>query len=268
MMYLSDQIKALNDQMARMNERVNALQASQDALEKKAAASMGSDLVALRKEVKQDLLDTKAAMRELSAKVEDNRTLVKRAVERDTKGEDAVKEGLTDLANRVAKLEAKQAELEARGVTAVTPAKKTSSPAPKETQPAAKPVEGIDTAEKKAYDAAYSLYSRKMYKEAIAAFQSFIQKHPSSSLCENAYFWSGESHFALKEYEKAILAYQDVIKKYPNGSKVPNAMLRQALAFTEIKDPVSAKVLLRRLIEKYPDSSEASIAKGKLQTIR
>lgn len=268
-MYLSDQIKALNDQVARVNERVNALQGSQDALEKKVTANMGSDIVALRKEVKQDLLDTKAAVRDLSAKVEDNRTLVKRAVERDTKGEDAMKEGLTDLANRVARLEAKTAELEARGAAAVTPSKKAPAPAqPKETQAVAAPAQGVDAAEKKAYDDAYSLYNRKMYKEAIAAFQSFNQKYPSSTLGENAYFWAGESHFALKEYEKAILAYQDVIKKFPSGSKVPNAMLRQALAFSEIKDTVSAKVLLRRLVEKYPNSSEASIAKGKLQAIK
>jgi tol-pal system protein YbgF len=283
MMYLNDQIKALNDQVVRINERVNSIQSSQESLEKKISGSSGSDLGTIRKDqvqIKADLLSTRETIRDLSSKVEDNRTLVKRAVERDTTGEDALKATLADLSNRMAQLEAKAAELESRqGSGAVSPVKKTTGAAsqpPKEahvTPSGSAPQQvadsqRIDPAEKKAYDEAYSLYNRKVYKDAISGFKSFAQKYPSSSLGDNAFFWMGESHFALKEYEQAILAYQEVIKKYPNGNKVPNAMLRQALAFSEIKDNVSAKVLLRRLIEKYPNSSEASIAKGRLQTIK
>ncbi len=277
-MYLNDQIKALNDQMARANERVSVVQSAQESLEKKGLSSAGSDVAALRKEMKSELLSAKAEIRDLSSKVEDNRTIVKRAVERDTTGEDAAKTGLVDLSNRVAKLEAKIVELENRqGSSTVSSAKKAPSqvsPAPKDSMQAveapqrAPEAAKVDPAEKKAYDDAYSLYSRKMYKEAVAAFKSFTGKYPSSPLGDNAFFWLGESYFGAKEYEQAILAYQEVIKKYPNGNKVPNAMLHQAFAFSEIKDSVSAKVLLRRLIEKYPTSSEASIAKRKLQTIK
>jgi tol-pal system protein YbgF len=280
-MYLNDQIKALNDQMTRANERVSAVQSAQESLEKRASSSAGSDVATLRKEMKSELLSVKNEIRDLSGKVEDNRTIVKRAVERDTTGEDAAKAGLVDLTNRIAKLEAKIAEMESRqGASTVGSARKASSqgsPAVKEggqavatPQPvqAASEAVKVDPAEKKAYDDAYSLYSKKMYKEAIASFKSFTAKYPSSSLGDNAFFWLGESYFGAKEYEQAILAYQEVIKKYPNGNKVPNAMLHQAFAFSEIKDSVSAKVLLRRLIEKYPTSSEASIAKRKLQTIK
>ncbi|OIP41752.1 MAG: tol-pal system protein YbgF [Desulfobacteraceae bacterium CG2_30_51_40] len=277
-MYLNDQIKALNDQMARANERVSAVQSAQESIDRRASSSAGSDVAALRKELKAELLSLKAEIMDLSGKVEDNRTIVKRAVERDTTGEDTSKAGLIDLTNRVAKLEAKIAEMESRqGASTVSPAKKVSSQVSGVANEGARAVatpqqapDGVkvDPAEKKAYDDAYSLYKRKMYKEAIASFKSFTVKYPSSSLGDNAHFWLGESYFGAKEYERAILAYQEVIKKYPNGNKVPNAMLHQAFAFSEIKDSVSAKVLLRRLIEKYPTSSEASIAKRKLQTIK
>ncbi len=258
-----EDILYLNDQVRRLDAKVNGLEKSMD---QKVSSQLDS-IRANQADTGAEIDKIKNELQALSGRVEDNREIVRRAVERDTTEQDLAKAQVVKLTKRVNDLEERLKRVYAylgieSGGGAAAQIKAPGKPSVQ------LPEKGKGLSEKDLYDATLSLYKEGKYEEAATGFKNFIKKYPRSDLADNAQFWIGECHMSLKQYEQAILAYQMVIKKYSKGNKVPNAMLRQALAFYEIKDKTSAKLLLKRIIKKYPNSNEAKIAKVKLKTIR
>ena len=243
----------LNQQIAALNNRVSDLEQS---------SAVGNEASSLRQsqaDIVSDMENLKAEMQRLTAKVESNEMVIRRAVERDTTDQDTLKATIAGLNERITRLE----EL-------VAQTRPQPSAPPGETPPV-KPVE--TPSEKPAltdetlYNSSLNFFKEGKYDMAIEGFQNFLQKYPHSELADNAQFWIGECHMANKQYEQAILAYQKVIKDYPNGNKVPNALLKQATAFSEINDKISAKLLLQKIISNYPNSPEAKRAESLLQKL-
>ena len=260
----------LNDQVVALNKRLNKLEQSIDNLDTKLSGELESRLDVIREsqaETGDEIDKVRDEIQDLSGRVEDNRHLVKRAIERDTTDQDVAKANVADLTSRITELETEVKELRER--LGPEPSAELTQQEPKK---APEPLPVIEkktvSPEKELYDLTLANYKEEKYEEAIVGFKSFLKKYPKSDLADNAHFWIGESYMALKQYEQAILAYQEVIKKYPKGNKVANAMLRQALAFYEIKDKISSKLLLKKIIKKYPRSDEAKIAKAKLKTLK
>lgn len=220
----------------------------------------------------------KEEMRFLNGRLDENSHLLKRSIERDTAGGDALGEGVSELRERVVRLELRVDRISSYlGLEPMTPpTEKDTSAAPvavpqvrSPAKPPAQPTPEVKIpSDQKLYDVNMDLYRKEKYEEAIVGFKNFLRKYPKSKLADNAAFWIGESYMALKQYEQAILAFQKVMKKYPRGNKVPNALLRQALAFYELNDKTSAKLLFKKLIKKYPKSNEAKIARSKLKTMK
>ncbi len=243
-------VLALNRQIRNINTRLNKMEAVR---EKQAEAGAEIDSV-------------KEELQRLSGLLEEDRHLIKHAIERNTTEKDV-------LNARLAKLESEVLQLHKYlniGQPS-EPKKQLFDEGSKEASgvaPQTSALEEYASPENRLYEDTLSLYRDGKYDEAIAGFKNFLKNHPQSGLADNAQFWIGESYMALTRYEQAILAYQEVITKYPQGNKVPNAMLKQALAFNEIKDTVSSRLLLKKIIKKYPDSAEAKIAEAKLKTIK
>jgi tol-pal system protein YbgF len=258
-LYLNDQIRALNARLTRIEK------------------DLGSDMSSLRNtqaEAGADIDKLKNEIQGISGRVEDNRELVRRAVERDTTEQDNMKTRVSEMSLHVAELESRvkiiQEYLKLESGVEIKEKDPAQAPAAETTAPVkpARPARPEATSEEDLYNMTLATYKEGRYEEAIAGFKGFIAGHPKSDLSDNAQFWVGECHMALKEYEQAILAFQEVIKRYPKGNKVPNAMLRQALAFYEIKDKTSSRLLLKKIIKEFPGTSEAKIAKAKLKTIK
>jgi tol-pal system protein YbgF len=265
-----DDVLYLNDQIVALNDRVNKI-------DKKASSDLDQRLEAVRLRLAQvgaDLDKTRADIQSLSGKVEENRFLTKRAVERDTTDQDSMRTGVSALNERVARLETEVKRLteyvslptSALPGAAAPPVRPPSPAAVEKPGPQPAPAPAL-SAEDNLYESALAKFKAGKSEEALAGFKHFLGNHPKSKLADNAQFWVGECYFSLKQYEQAILAYQEVIKNYPEGNKVSSAMLRQALAFTEIKDTTSAKLLFKKIVKSYPNSSEAKIAEAKLKTM-
>ncbi len=123
-------------------------------------------------------------------------------------------------------------------------------------------------AENRDYDAAYALFKDNKQLKAIAAFQDFLKKYPSSTLAPNAYFWTGVSYSALKDYKAAIVNYQAVVDKYPTSQKAPTALMSIATSYQELDDVDAAKKTLKKVIASYPDSDMAARAKKRLAQLK
>lgn len=261
-LYLNDQVVALNSRADKLNSRADILNSRAGKLsESQAEAGVEIDRI-------------KGEMQGLSGRVEENRVLVKRSIERDTTEQDMLNTKVADLNHRIGELELAIKKL--NEYLRLEPSKSLTDKDLKKSStgnrvPAQSP-QNIDkklmSGEKYLYEQTLTKYREENYEKAITGFKEFLSKYPKSDLADNAQFWIGECYMALKQHEQAVLAYQEVIKKYPKGNKVPNAMLRQALAFYEIKDKISSKLLLKKIIKKYPNSSEAKIARAKLKKLK
>ena len=267
---MEQDMRYLNDQIVALNARVSALEGT-------LSGDLPGQLRTLKEhqaEVGQDVERFKAEIQRFSGRLEENKQLVQRAVERDTTDQDLMVTNLNALTQKVAELEARltgsqgaQGVVTAPGPSAVPRAQAPVAPQPVAPAPPAAQPEAVSPQEGM-YKKTLALYEAGDYEGTIAGFKSFLTMYPSSEFADNAQFWIGESHMSMKQYEQAILAYQQVIKKYPKGNKVPNAMLRQALAFQEIKDVISARLLLQKIIKNYPGSREATTANTRLKTLK
>jgi tol-pal system protein YbgF len=272
----------LNDQIVALNERVTRLQNTMDAREAKISGELDGKLEGklgpLREKDAQmgaEMDRIRTEIQSLTGRVEENGYLTKRAVERDTTQQDALKAGVADLQKRTAEADGRLKQLyEYLGLDPAADLR-TQIQAKGETQKKAEPTgpgapepEKAASPEMEAYNQNLAEYKAGHYEKAISGFKDFMKKHPNSDLMDNAQYWIGEAHMGLKQYEQAILAFQEVIKNYPKGNKVPNAMLRQAIAFQELNDQISAGLLYKKILKEFPDSPEAKIAKSKLDAMK
>ncbi len=117
------------------------------------------------------------------------------------------------------------------------------------------------------YENAWKRLRERDFRGAIEQFKEFVEKHPDSSLSDNAQYWIGESHYALQEFDEAILEFDVVRQKYPDGDKAPAAWLKIGYAFAELGNRVDARLILQEVINRYPRSEEAEKAREKIKSL-
>jgi tol-pal system protein YbgF len=122
--------------------------------------------------------------------------------------------------------------------------------------------------EKQAYDAAYARVTSADYPGALAAFQDFLRRYPTSAYAPNAQYWIGNAYYLQRDYKNAIAAQEVVLSSYGSSPKAPDAMLNIASNYAELKDLKNAKKTWQQLIKKYPDTNAAQTAKDRLAAVK
>ncbi|MBI1909608.1 MAG: tol-pal system protein YbgF [Deltaproteobacteria bacterium] len=115
------------------------------------------------------------------------------------------------------------------------------------------------------YNKGLTAVNNRLYKEAIASFNQFIQQSPKAELADNAQYWIGECYFAQRDFKTAIAEFQKVLEKHPMSPKAAPALLKQGYAFYEMKSYPEAEAFLKKVIAKYPKSTEAGKAEERLR---
>ncbi len=277
--YLNNKINAIQRQTK--NDRVE-LETTIENLKESLAASENKSLELERKlredqesmrlsltRILTDMEEIKEVVQNLTGTVEENRHLIKSALEVDITKEDSKLFQIKELLRKVEDLQSRLLNIESRSGSGVSPGKKEAG-LKKQATPDKKQKETGSTGKKAQtesdiYNEMLGHYKSGSYKRALEGFKEFITLYPKSSLADNAAFWIGECYKGLESYEEAILAYQKVIDEYPKGNKVPAAILQQAVSFEKINDNTTAKLLLKKLIKNFPNSKEAEIASQKLK---
>lgn len=154
-----------------------------------------------------------------------------------------------DLDTRLRKLEPQPGNGSAAGDGQAAPQKPAADPA----------------VESQEYEAALNLFKGTKYKEAAAAFGTFLQKHPDSTLAPNAQFWLGNAWYAQRDCRKAIEAQSIVASKWPDSPKAPDALLAIATCQQEMGNPTGVKRTLETLVAKYPNTPAADNARQRLK---
>ncbi|HKB70602.1 MAG TPA: tol-pal system protein YbgF [Thermoanaerobaculia bacterium] len=117
------------------------------------------------------------------------------------------------------------------------------------------------------YDTAYGDYTKGRYELAVAGFQDYIERYPSTDLSDNAQYWVGESHFSERKFDDAIGDFDALLKRWPKSDKAAAALLKKGLALQELNRRAEAVVALQYVIHEYPGSDEARLARQRLTAL-
>ena len=119
-----------------------------------------------------------------------------------------------------------------------------------------------------AYQAALQTLRSGDYDKAISQLTAFPKQYPQSKYLPNVYYWQGEAYYVLRKFDDAIAAFQTVLDKFPNSTKVADAMLKRGFSEYEKGDTKKATQTLNTVIQQYPDTSAARLAKVRLDRIK
>lgn len=117
---------------------------------------------------------------------------------------------------------------------------------------------------------------QKKHKEASEAFQTLIERFPTSPLASRAQFSLAESRMAYGEEIEAEVAFDDFLRLYPADPKVPDALfLKGKLLSKQILPPgrdqgktQEALKTYSQFLEKAPGTPRAAEAAGKISELR
>jgi len=252
---LSQDVASLNSRMAQLQKEVEATLAAKSSAAQEGAASGGEAVRAT------DL----AALDSRLASLEQEVAALRQRIDDSTARVDSLSQDLQatrELALRVQPPRTSPSQPPSGDAEEASPGSSVSSPTGLEDQAASPGATVEDT-----FSAAYADYAKGNYALALAGFQEFLKKYPTSELADNAQFWIAESYYAQGDFETAAAQYDQVVQKYPKGDRVPAAILKHGLCLIELGKPADGVVLLQHLIQTYPSSEEASLAKQRLEAM-
>ncbi len=120
---------------------------------------------------------------------------------------------------------------------------------------------GADTsAEKVAYQQAFSLIKEKRFDDAQRALKKQLTDYPHGTFTANAQYWLGEVQMAQAQYEQAKASFSAVLKNFPDSQKVPDATYKLGRLSDILGNKQQAKDYLESVITKYPDSSASRLS--------
>ncbi len=114
------------------------------------------------------------------------------------------------------------------------------------------------------YEAALNLLKDGKHSEALAAFETFIARHPAGSFAPGAHFWAGNAALQARDTNSASKHFNTVLSRWPDDSAAPDAMLGLANSQQAMGDTAASRRTLQTLTERYAQSSAAQIARQRL----
>jgi tol-pal system protein YbgF len=138
-----------------------------------------------------------------------------------------------------------------------------AGPGPAPAAAAAAPA-GPAPAPRELYSQAYADYARGNYDLAVQGFGEYIRNYPDTDFTDNAQYWIGECLYGKKMYAEAIEAWNTLFKDYPASDKVPDGRVKKGMALERLGRKSQALVEYRYVVDRYPNSQAARIAREHL----
>ena len=145
-----------------------------------------------------------------------------------------------------------------------TPTTTPTTPGGGAATPAGAPPAGPAPAPRELYSQAYADFARGNYDLAVQGFGEYIRNYPGTDFTDNAQYWIGESLYGKKMYAEAIEAWNTLFKDYPASDKVPDARVKKGMALERLGRKSQALVEYRYVVDRYPNSQAARIARERL----
>jgi tol-pal system protein YbgF len=114
------------------------------------------------------------------------------------------------------------------------------------------------------YSQAYADFARGNYDLAIQGFAEYMRSYPDTDFTDNAQYWIGECLYGKKMYAEAIEAWNSLFKDYPSSDKLPDGRVKKGMALERLGRKSQALVEYRYVVDRYPNSQAARIARERL----
>lgn len=114
------------------------------------------------------------------------------------------------------------------------------------------------------YSQAYADYARGNYDLAMQGFAEYLRAYPGTDFSDNAQYWIGECLYGKKLYAEAIEAWNTLLKDFPSSDKLPDARVKKGMALERLGRRSQALVEYRFVVDRYPTSQAARIARERL----
>ncbi len=122
--------------------------------------------------------------------------------------------------------------------------------------------------QKRAYDEAIAAIRGGDFDRSVSLLTSFQRKHADSAYNDSVRFWLGNAFYGKRDYKEAIAAFRSFIAGAGNHPRAPEAMLALANSQAEMKDARGARKTIEELMKTYPKSEAAQAGKERLASIR
>jgi tol-pal system protein YbgF len=114
------------------------------------------------------------------------------------------------------------------------------------------------------YSQAYADFARGNYDLAIQGFSEYIRNYPGTDFTDNAQYWVGECLYGKKMYAEAIEAWNVLFRDYASSDKLPDARVKKGMALERLGRRSQALVEYRYVVDRFPNSQAARIARERL----
>lgn len=126
----------------------------------------------------------------------------------------------------------------------------------------------VDPDEKRAYDDALAAIRGGDFDKSVNMLSAFQRRYPGSAYSDMSRFWLGNALYGKRDYKEAIAAFRSFVASAPEHPRAPEALLALANSQAEMKDPRGARKTIEELMKAYPQSEAAQAGKERLASIR
>jgi tol-pal system protein YbgF len=123
---------------------------------------------------------------------------------------------------------------------------------------------GPAPAPRELYSQAYADFARGNYDLAIQGFSEYIRNYPGTDFTDNAQYWIGECLYGKKMYAEAIEAWNTLFKDHPASDKLPDGRVKKGMALERLGRKSQALVEYRYVVDRFPNSQAARLARERL----
>ncbi|WP_263451952.1 tetratricopeptide repeat protein [Hyalangium gracile] len=248
---LRGELRAMREQQARTNERLERLERSTSVLRARPAPAP-----AAATEKATDKAGDKASAPQTAAPAPKVAVPELTVVKLKPKGEPA-----PPLPTRVAVVEPDSEQVE----MFVSSSPESSS------SPASAPEPVLAPASSAALDSefeqAVSALRTGSVEQGVGRLQTFAEQNPRHPRADNALYFAGLGMIGLNDNEGASAVFQRLIETYPAGDAVLDGMLRLAECRLKLNQREDARALYTRVITQFPGTAAATQAEQRLASL-
>ena len=126
----------------------------------------------------------------------------------------------------------------------------------------------VDQAEKRAFDDAMAVLRGGDFDKASAALGGFVRRYGSGPFGATARYWLGNALYGKRDYKEAIAAFRSFVTTTPDHPRAGEALLAVANSQAEMKDKPAARKTIDELLKTYPNTEAAQAGKDRLAALK
>jgi tol-pal system protein YbgF len=126
----------------------------------------------------------------------------------------------------------------------------------------------VEAEEKRAFDEAIAAIRGGEFERSVTLLANFQRRYVGSAYADAAKFWLGNALYGKRDYKEAIAAFRSFVAGAADHPRAPEALLALANSQAEMKDPRGARRTIEELLKTYPQSEAAVAGKERLASIK